>query len=144
VNSLTGRVGRIQSSATMSLLTVTVDSDDFRVIILEGQDETRYRPGEAVRMVFKETEVGLAKGLKGGLSYANRFAGVVARVEKGGLLTKVVFTYRKARLEALVLSETLKAMFLKPGDPVEWLVKMNEISLIRDPLDGHDAVDSHV
>ena len=144
MNSLTGHVQRIQSSTTMSLLTVRVGEDDFRVMILEGGDETRYRPGEIVRMVFKETEVGLARDLEGAVSYANRFTGVVERIETGQLLTKVVFSYRKALLEALVLSEAVRTMALKPADPVEWLVKMNEISLIRDPIDGHNTIAAYV
>lgn len=115
----------------MSLISVDVAGDVFSSIILEGKKgRVIYKKGDDVNIVFKETEVGIAKDLSGQISFRNRFAGRIKKVERGLILTKIVLEYKGQVIESVISSKSADAMKLREQDMVEWLVKTNEVSLM--------------
>lgn len=115
----------------ISLITVDVDGDAFSSIILEGtKGEIHYKIGDSVNIVFKETEVGIAKGLSGQISFRNRFAGKIKKIEQGKVLTKIVLDYKGRTIDSILSTRSTEVMDLKMNETVEWLVKSNEISLM--------------
>jgi molybdate transport system regulatory protein len=134
MNTLQGRIIEIQSSDRISLIRVEVDGDAFSSMVLEGKKgPVQYHRGDQVHLLFKETEVGIAKHLTGLISFRNRFAARIKKVERGSILTKVVLNYKGRFLESIISTKSAQEMILQEGDEVEWLVKTNEVSLMPIP-----------
>jgi molybdate transport system regulatory protein len=104
--------------------------------LLETPETADYlKVGTAVTLLFKETEVSLAKNLSGILSLRNRFAVTVRGIQRGDILSAVELDYSGKALTSVITTRSLERLQLAAGDNVEALVKANEIAL----MEGHHA-----
>ncbi|MBF0619849.1 MAG: hypothetical protein HQL19_06740 [Candidatus Omnitrophica bacterium] len=134
MNKLKGNISGVQSSDNISIINVDVNGDEFSSIVLEGKKgPSNYKIDDNVTILFKETEVGLAKELTGLISLRNRFKGVIKRIDKGPILARVIMTYRGNTIESIISSRSVTHMKLKEKEEVEWLVKTNEVTLMKNP-----------
>jgi molybdopterin-binding protein len=130
MNKLTGKIVLIQSSSSMSMVDVEVDGDVFSSIVLETPDSASYlKQGGEVALLFKETEVSIAKNLSGLISLRNRFKAIIQKVEKSDILTKIFLKYKNREIISVISTRSAQKLALGIGDEVEWLVKTNEVSL---------------
>ena len=133
MNKLLGKIAQIESTGNVCLVDIDVDGDVFRSVILDGPTEVSYpKIGRRVELIFKETEVAVAKGLSGMISLSNRFPSVIKRIEKSQILTKVILNYKGKEIVSIISTRSAERLNLKEGEQVEWLVKANEISLFRE------------
>ena len=130
MNRLRGRIKGIESNGHVSLVDVDVDGQVFVAILLESPQTAPYLvEGNAVDVLFKETEVSLAKNLTGLISLRNRVQTAVRHIHKGEILSEVELDYHGRSLTSIVTSRSIARLELKEGDAVEALVKANEVSL---------------
>ena len=130
MNKLTGKVIGVESSLHMSMVDIDVNGDVFTSIVLELPATAGYlKQGRLVDLLFKETEVSIAKNLSGLISLRNRFTGVISKLERSQLLTKVYLNYKNFQVVSIISSRSALKLELIEGDVVEWLVKTNELSL---------------
>ena len=117
----------------MSLVDVAVGGDMFSATLLETPETAAYlRVGEKVTLLFKETEVSLAKNLSGLISLRNRFPVIVRNIERGAILSAVGLDYRGESLICVITTRAVDQLQLAVGDAVEALVKANEMVLAHD------------
>ena len=134
MNKLTGKIVDIQSSDNISIIHVDVEGDVFSSIVLEGKKgPSNYKLKDWVTLLFKETEVGLAKGLDGMISLRNRFKATIKKIDKGPILAKVALNYKDHTIESIISARSADQMKLKDKEEVEWLVKTNEVTLMKNP-----------
>ena len=132
MNKLRGRIASIQSNDHVSLVDVEVNDDVFTATLLETPDDAPYlQVGNMVEVLFKETEVSLAKGLSGLISLRNRINTRVSAVHSGVILSEVVLEYGAFSLSSIITTRSIKRLDIKPGDKVEALVKANEVTLVE-------------
>lgn len=132
MNKLRGRITRIESNDHVSLVDVDVSGDIFTATLLETPDDAPYlKVGNVVDVLFKETEVSLAKGLTGLISLRNRVQTTVKLVRSGVILSEVVLDYRGQPISSIITTGSIKRLDIKPGDEVEALVKANEVTLME-------------
>jgi molybdate transport system regulatory protein len=132
MNKLRGRITRIESNDHVSLVDVDVSGDSFTATLLETPDDAAYlQVGNVVDVLFKETEVSLAKGLSGLISLRNRMQTTVKLVRSGVILSEVLLDYRGQQISSIITSRSIRRMDIKPGDEVEALVKANEVTLME-------------
>lgn len=132
MNSLRGRIISIESNDHVSLVDVDVMGDTFTATLLETPEDAPYlRLGNAVDVLFKETEVSLAKGLSGLISLRNRVKTTVKLVRSGVILSEVVMDYRGNTISSIITTRSIARMAIKAGDQVEALVKANEVTLLE-------------
>ena len=130
MNRLRGKVVHVQSNGHVSLVDVTVGPDVFAAILLEDPAAAPYlAAGRDVEVLFKETEVSLAKGLAGVLSLRNRMSATVFRLRRGEILSEVELDYQGQRVTSIVTTRSVERLALREGDMVEALVKSNEVSM---------------
>lgn len=135
MNSLKGQIVAIDSNNHMSLVDVAVGHDIFTATLLETPATADYlQIGSEVTLLFKETEIALAKNLSGMISLRNRIPVVVKNLERGDILSAVTLDYAGKRLVSVITSRAIDRLEIKPGDPLEALIKANEIALVA----GHD------
>ena len=132
MNKLRGRIICIESNDHVSLVDVDVGGDIFTATLLETPDDAPYlKEGHVVDVLFKETEVSLAKGLSGLISLRNRVNTTVRQVRSGVILSEVVLDYRGQQMSSIITSGSIKRLDIKPGDEVEAMVKANEVTLVE-------------
>lgn len=131
MNKLSGKIVHVESSRHMSLVDIDVAGDIFCSVVLETLETAAYlKDGMAITILFKETEVSIAKNLSGQISLRNRFHGIIHHIESSDILTKVVLNYKDTRVVSIITRRSSDKLALKKGDVIEWLVKTNEISLL--------------
>lgn len=130
MNKLTGKIIHIDSDEALSLVELEVSAEIFSSVLLETPATAAYlRPGHEVALLFKETEVAIAKNLAGQISLRNRIKSKIKSIERGKILTKIVLDFKGRDIVSIISSRSSDKLDLKTGDQVEWLVKANEISL---------------
>jgi len=130
MNRLKGRIIKKELSGGICRVEVKVKEHVFAAILLEDQHFSPHlKEGREVTLLFKETEVCLAKGLSGSISLSNRIASVIEEIIESNILTRVVMNDQGQKTAAVITTASAKRMDLKVGQTVEWLVKANEIIL---------------
>ena len=130
MNKLIGSIVLIQSSSHMSMVDIDVEGDVFSSIVLETPTSAAYlKQGNAIALLFKETEVSIAKNLSGLISLRNRFKARIKAIEKSDLLSKIILDYKGRELVSIISTRSTQKLGLTVGDEIEWLVKTNEVSL---------------
>ena len=90
MNKLPGRITKVQQSGAILLVDVDVDGHGFSALLIESATHPEWlQTGNIIDLVFKETEVTLAKNLSGIISMRNRMKCTVLRIERGELLSKI-------------------------------------------------------
>lgn len=136
MNKLNGIVSAIEHNDTMALVDVMVGNVNFSAILLETPATAEYlQVGAPVTLLFKETEVSLAKSLQGELSLRNRMTATIVSIEMGEILSAITLNFLDKKLVSVITTRAVKRMQLKVGDAVEALVKANEVALMA----GHHA-----
>lgn len=117
----------------MSLVDVVVGGDVFTATLLETPVTADYlKVGNNVTLLFKETEVSLAKNLTGLISLRNRMVVNVLNIKRGDILSAVELDYAGKALTAVITTRSVDKLQLNIGDEVEALIKANEMVLFYD------------
>ena len=134
MNQLKGKIVHIESSDAMSIIDVEVKGDIFSAIVLDlPKDDSYLKMGNEVVLLFKETEVSIAKNLSGMISLRNRIKSKIKKIERAPILTKVILDYKNTPIASIISTRSAEKLQLKTGDEVEWLVKTNEMTLAYGP-----------
>jgi molybdate transport system regulatory protein len=132
MNKLTGIISKIQQSGAILLIDVDVDGHGFSAMLIESVTQPNWlEAGKTIELVFKETEVSLAKNLSGMISMRNRMKCTVLKIERGELLSKVDLKFKEHTIASAITTRSVDALDLKIGEEVEALVKSNEVSLMK-------------
>ncbi len=136
MNALRGRISAVQCDGHLSLVDVAVGGDLFTAILLETPQTAPYlAPDAEVTLLFKETEVSLAKNLSGLISLRNRFPVTISSIVKGAIMSEVKLEYQGHALCSIITTRAVERLQLAVGESVEALVKANEMSLMGDADD---------
>ncbi len=132
MNKLSGIVTSIQRSGAILLVDVDVEGHRFSALLIESTNPPEWvETGSSIDLVFKETEVSLARNLSGMISMRNRMKCTVQHIERGALLSKVSLNFRKYTITSAITTRSVDSLQLAIGDEVEALVKANEVSLMK-------------
>lgn len=132
MNKLSGIISKIQQSGAILLVDVDVDGHGFSAMLIESATRPEWiREGNLIDLVFKETEVSLAKNLSGMISMRNWMKCTVQNIERGRLLSKVSLQFQKYIVTSAITTRSVDSLQLAIGDEVEALVKANEVSLMK-------------
>ncbi len=130
MNRLLGTITAIECNDHLSLVEVAAGPHALTAMLLETpQQAPHLAVGNTVSVLFKETEVALAKNLSGEISLRNRMRGQVRAIQRGDILSEVVLDCAGYTLTSIITTRAAKRLDLKAGDEVEALVKANEVSL---------------
>jgi molybdate transport system regulatory protein len=132
MNKLTGEISKIQQSGAILLVDVNVDGHGFSAMLIESATQPEWlQTGNTIDLVFKETEVSLARNLSGMISMRNRMKCIVQHIDRGELLSKISLQFQKYVVTSAITTRSVDLLDLRIGDEVEALVKANEVSLMR-------------
>ena len=85
--------------------------------------------GNRIQVIFKETEVIIAKGDTSAVSLQNQIKGQISRINKGDLLSKIEVNTNIGIVKSIITSNAVQQLELKEGEEVIAMIKSNEIML---------------
>jgi len=131
MNRLPGIILSIESNEHLSLVDVKAGQVTYTAMLMETPAIAPYlKVGNEVEILFKETEVSLAKNLSGEISLRNIVRGTVKVIRSGDILCEVVLNCDGQMLTSIITQRAVRRLELKEGDVVDAMVKANEVSLI--------------
>ena len=132
MNKLPGRITKVQQSGAILLVDVDVDGHGFSALLIESATHPEWlQTGNTIDLVFKETEVTLAKNLSGIISMRNRMKCIVQQIERGELLSKISLKFQEYIVTSAITTRAVDSLQLTIADKIEALVKANEVSLMK-------------
>jgi molybdate transport system regulatory protein len=132
MNRLLGTITAIESNEHLSLVDVVAGQNTFTAMLMETPLNAPYlKVGNTVAILFKETEVSLAKNLSGQISLRNIIRGTVRQIRRGDILCEVVLDRTGQTITSIITTRAVKRLELQEGDEVDALVKANEVSLME-------------
>ena len=135
MNKLPGQIVAIEAYGSVAIVDVQVGSHWFTATLLGATDQLDvWKTGQTVSLLFKETEVALAKNLSGQISLRNRMPSTITAIEYGQLLTRIVMNMDGFILSSVITTRSARSLTLAVGDQVEGLVKSNEMSLFAEDI----------
>jgi molybdate transport system regulatory protein len=134
MNRLPGMISAIEVHGSIALVEATVNAHKLTATLVgTGSEVQEWQSGMPVTVLFKETEVSLAKNLSGLISMRNRMPCAVTAIDRGKLLTKVSLDFSGHTITSVITTRSSHALSLAVGDMVEGLVKANEMTMIPEP-----------
>ena len=131
MNTLTGTISAIDSDGSLCLVDIEVAGQrTMSALVVETPGQCPWlRQDNKVQVLFKETEVSIARNLSGEISLRNRLDAAITDIRSEGMLAEISLDFAGQQIVSIITSRSAKRMALQVGDGVEWLVKANEISL---------------
>ena len=132
MNRLKGTIVRIESDRHLSLVEVQIGDDLFSSVVLETPESFQHLSvGKEVYLLFKETEVSIAKNLRGEISLRNRFPSIIKKIIRGRILSQLILDYKGNTISSIITTRSCQRLRLNIGDEVIALVKANEMSIVN-------------
>ncbi len=132
MNSFQGTITSLAGSNTISLVKVLVKDTSVSALFINNSEQALFSEGQKVRVIFKETEVIMAKGDVSNISLQNKFSGKVTAIETSKVLSKIEIDSQIGNVQSIITSNAVKQLDIKVGDAVHAMVKTNEILLAHD------------
>lgn len=130
MNTLNGTITAIQSHEGVSLVKVKSGNTIFTSIVLDTPETVSYlRIDHPVKILFKETEVIIAKDLNPNISIQNRVLCSIQSIKKGVILSQIDLLSGEISIKSIITSNACNQLELKEKDTVLALIKTNEVSL---------------
>lgn len=130
MNKLIGTIVELRTEGQMSLVSIKVGSHLISSIVLETSASASYLANRGqVNVLFKETEVILAKGPVEGISVQNKLPGKIVEIESAVLLSRVTIDIGTDKIVSIITTKGASQLNLKVNDEIVAMIKTNEITL---------------
>ncbi len=132
MNRLKGTITAVHTCNELSLVDILCSGTPLCAFVLDAADQAPFiRPDREVWVLFKETEVSIAKDFGGELSLQNRFESTLEAIRPGDLLAELKLDFKGVPITSIISRRSLDRMRLTRGDRITALVKTNEITLME-------------
>ena len=138
MNILPGEIAAILSEGDMSLVNVLVKGQVLHAVIIDTPaTNPNLSTGQPVRVLFKETEVMIARQVSPLIiSVRNQLSCRIRKIEPGKLLCELTLDWQPGdehlTIRSIITRNACEQLDLKEDDLVIALVKTNEVSLAYD------------
>lgn len=130
MNSFKGEITNLQTSGELSRVKIQIGSEQLSTIVIGNSESMTYLGlGNRIQVIFKETEVIIAKGDTSAVSLQNQIKGQISRINKGDLLSKIEVNTNIGIVKSIITSNAVQQLELKEGEEVIAMIKSNEIML---------------
>jgi molybdopterin-binding protein len=132
MNRFDGIISNVNSSGSISIVDVECNGITFSSVVMETPSDAPYLKAEnPIAILFKESEVTLAKNMSGEISVRNIVPSRVINLEKGEILSRVFLEASCGPFTAVITTRSIQRIQINPNDSVEALIKATEIILME-------------
>ncbi len=130
MNTVKAKIVSTETSGELSLVKLISEGLKFTSIVIDSPETVDYlKPGNDVKIIFKESEVILANSSDCSISLQNKMPGEIVKVESDKLLSKLVIKTPVGDITSIITSNAVKQLQLYKGKYIVAMVKTNEIML---------------
>lgn len=136
MNVLPGEITEITTEEGISLVQIRLETLLFTSIVLDIPATSPYLvTGHSVSLLFKETEVIIAKPSVLAISVRNRIECRVKKIRTGKILCELTLVFAGAltgqeyEIRSIITRNACEELELKENDKIIALIKTNEVSL---------------
>ncbi len=130
MNILKGKITAVKTNGNLSLVEIDVDNIPFKTIVVETPDTASYlTKGNIVKVIFKETEVIIGKGVEHAVSMQNKIVGKILTIENGELLSKLTIDIGVGKIVSIITTNAVQELRLQVDEKITAMIKTNEIML---------------
>ncbi len=131
MNRLQGEISKIIEGNGLSQVTILLGGNiELKCLILETTSSAAYlKIGVKRAVIFKETEVILARGGQPDISLQNKIPGTIQHIYEDKLLCEVAVNTTAGLVHSIIGVESKREMGLKIGEPITVMIKEDEIML---------------
>lgn len=130
MNRLKTKIKDIQTQGELAKVTLSFANVTLTSLVIDIESSMHLYKGQEVNILFKEMEV-LIADKKALVSASNAFVSKISQIEKGKLVSKVVFDFYDQKIVSIITTASLQRLQLAQGLEFLWFVKANEITLQR-------------
>ncbi|HKJ46335.1 MAG TPA: TOBE domain-containing protein [Balneolales bacterium] len=114
----------------MSILEMDVDGELLKAIVIETPETAPFlRKGNGINIMFKETEVSIAKDFSGVISLQNKMICTVKEIKKGTLLSRILLDFKGNEICSVITSAAVEQLGLSTANKITALIKTNEVMI---------------
>jgi len=129
---LSGTIKKINKGRVHTHIHVLWKETPLNVIVTRAScDDMKLSEGDKILVFMKGTDVMLAKSFSGMLSARNRIDGVVRKIVRGDVLSKIMLESQGDTLQAIITNTSLNEMDIRQDDHVTAIVKSTELILLK-------------
>ena len=133
MNILKGEIEKIIIQDNLSLVGIMVGNIRLSAIVIDTPESEAYlKTGNAVNVIFKETEVIIGKGKDHQVSLQNKLEGYVDSIEMGDLLCRLTLDTTVGKIVSVITKNAVDQLHLKKGSEITAMIKTNEMMLQHD------------
>ena len=130
MNILKGTIEKLSVSGSLTLINLKVQHLPITAIVIDTPETASYlKIGNAISVVFKETEVIIGKGNTDQISMRNKFVGIISKVQSKELLSKLTIDTPVGEISSIITTNAVQQLNLTEGIEVTAMIKTNEIML---------------
>lgn len=136
MNVLPGEITEIVTEDGISLVKIRLETLLFTSIVLDIPATSPYlATGHSVSLLFKETEVIIAKPSPLAISVRNRIECSIKKIRAGKILSELTLVFtgaisgREYEIRSIITRNACEELELKENDKIIALIKTNEVSL---------------
>ncbi len=112
-----------------SLFLIDLDASGIPLAMLLFDLKPFFKIGSRVSVLFKESEVSLAKGVLGEMSFSNRFTATILAINPGCLLADISLQCSAGEIASIITMKSAKRLELSENKEVTVLIKASQLSL---------------
>lgn len=132
MNTLPGKIYKVESTKGISLVDICIDDDQFSSLIINSEATDSYiLAGNPVNMLFKETEISLKCYRDKLVKRQNKVIVEVINITNGQILSEVKLNYKGFSVTAIILTRLLNELGLEVGKKAVMILRTQEILLSR-------------
>lgn len=131
-NRIPAKISGVKKGKLNAHVNLMWESTPLSVIVTSGSvDEMEIKEGDKIEVLFKASDVILAKNVQGTFSARNIFNGTVQKITEGFPLAMVFINVNGLIVAAEITLNSLKDMNLIVGEKVEVIIKSTELVLAK-------------
>jgi len=128
-----GTITRVVKGHIHANVQILWKSIPLSVVITKASCEDMHlSEGDSITVLIKGTDVMLAKSFSGMISARNRVNGIVKRIIRGDVVSKVFVESQEEMLHAIITNTSLEEMDIKEGNEITAIVKSTELILYKE------------
>lgn len=130
MNDLLGIIKEVHQYEGLALVEIQVGSTLMKSITIASQETASFLiPARPIQVLFKETEVSIAKKSATFVSLQNQLPCRIVGIEKGQLLSRLKLHHEAGPITAVITTAAVNLLQLQEEDVVFALIKTNELLL---------------
>ena len=128
-----GTITRVVKGHIHANVQILRKSIPLSVVITKASCEDMQRSeGDSITVLIKGTDVMLAKSFSGMISARNMVSGIVKRIIRGDVISKVFVESQEEMLHAIITNASLEEMEISEGNEITAIVKSTELILYKE------------